>query len=142
MIQTGGWCRMRTPDEHTKLARAALDFHPDLDSAFEINVAKIRVTLPPELREQLKEPVERLIKRAKAVYDRKAEGNTSSASSRRSALRRGAGSVSNEGKVDAARHVRIALEHAAKKADEEPALKRIVQTLRTESPGVADELGW
>ena len=53
MIQSGGWSWMRSPDEHTKLARAALEFWPDLDEAFEINISKMRVKLPEELREQL-----------------------------------------------------------------------------------------
>ena len=32
MIQSGGWSRMRTADEHTKLAGAAIDFYPDSGS--------------------------------------------------------------------------------------------------------------
>lgn len=142
MIQSGGWCRMRTSDEHTKLARAALDFYPDLDSAFEINVAKIRVTVPPELRDQLKEPVERLVKRAKAVYDRREDGGSSSRGKRGTAGQRGGGTSHGGRQTGAGRHVRDALEQAAQKADEEEALKRIVRALRTESPEVADELGW
>ena len=47
LVQWGGWNGIRGIDEHTKLARAALDFDTDLDSVFNINVAKMRVTLPP-----------------------------------------------------------------------------------------------
>src|SRR6266508_1186447 len=68
MIQSGGWCRMRTKDEHSKLARAALDFHPDLDSAFEVNVAKATVSLPTDLRERLREPIDDLARWAQRVY--------------------------------------------------------------------------
>lgn len=68
MIQSGGWCRLRAPDEHTKLARVALDFFPELDAAFQINIAKMRVTLPSTLRRQLKQPVEDLIRVAKKAY--------------------------------------------------------------------------
>lgn len=142
MIQSGGWCRMRTPDEHTKLARAALDFYPNLDSAFEINVAKVRVSLPQDLRDQLKEPIERLVKRAKAVYDRKEEAGSSPAGRRGASARRLVPPTGSGGNGGGIPHVRIALEHAAKKADEDAALKRIVGVLRTESPEVAVELGW
>src|SRR6266511_4174980 len=68
MIQSGGWSRLRTSDEHSKLARAALDFHPDLDSAFEVNVAKARVNLPADLRERLREPIDDLARWAQRVY--------------------------------------------------------------------------
>ena len=54
MIQSGGWSRLRAADEHVKLARAALEFWPPLDEAFEINISKMRVRLPEELRDQLK----------------------------------------------------------------------------------------
>ena len=53
LIQSGGWNRIRTTDEHAKLARVALDFFPDLDAVFGINIAKAYVSLPVELREQL-----------------------------------------------------------------------------------------
>lgn len=54
MIVSGGWSRLRGIDEHVKLARAALEFWPELDEAFEINIAKMRVRIPEELRDQLK----------------------------------------------------------------------------------------
>jgi hypothetical protein len=73
MIQSGGWSRMRAPDEHTKLARVALDFFPELDTAFGINIAKMRVNLPTALRERLKDPIEDLIRVAKRAYDPKAD---------------------------------------------------------------------
>jgi hypothetical protein len=69
LVQSGGWSWMRAADEHTKLARAAIDFFPDLDAVFEVNVAKVRVTLPADLREQLRQPVEHLCSQARKVYD-------------------------------------------------------------------------
>ncbi|GIG91125.1 ATP-binding protein [Plantactinospora endophytica] len=68
MIQSGGWSWMRTADEHTKLARAALEFWPDLDNEFQINISKMRVKLPEELREKLDAPVAQLLKRAQEKY--------------------------------------------------------------------------
>ena len=53
MIQSGGWNRLRTMDEHSKLARIALDVPAALEDLFQINVAKMRVALPDELRPQL-----------------------------------------------------------------------------------------
>jgi hypothetical protein len=68
MIQSGGWCRMRTSDEHTKLARVALDFRTDLDSAFELNISKAKVNLPASLRDQLRPFLEELVREAQKVY--------------------------------------------------------------------------
>ncbi|WP_375424832.1 ATP-binding protein [uncultured Friedmanniella sp.] len=68
MIQSGGWSWLRGYDEHIKLARAAVEFWPDLDEAFEINVAKTRVKLPEELRDQLKPLVTMLTRRADDRY--------------------------------------------------------------------------
>lgn len=73
MIQSGGWSRMRAPDEHTKLARVALDFYPELDTAFGINIAKMRVNLPAQLRERLKDPIEDVIRVAKKAYNPRAD---------------------------------------------------------------------
>ena len=53
MIQSGGWNRLRTTDEHSKLARIAVDIPDPLEDLFQINVAKMRVSLPEELRPQL-----------------------------------------------------------------------------------------
>lgn len=53
LIQSGGWNRIRTPDEHTKLARIELDIPTAADTAFEINVSKMRVYVPIALRDSL-----------------------------------------------------------------------------------------
>jgi hypothetical protein len=70
MIQSGGWSNLRTMDEHTKLARVALSFDPRLDDAFRINVAKMRVQLPRQLREQIEKAIAPVIKAAQAAYRR------------------------------------------------------------------------
>ena len=54
MIQSGGWNRLRTLDEHSKLARIALDIPAEFDERFQINVAKMRVVIPEEARPQLR----------------------------------------------------------------------------------------
>ena len=75
MIQSGGWNRLRTFDEHTKLARIAVDIPPAADSAFEINVSKMRVTIPAELRGELKGIAATVASRAQSAYRQRAEGS-------------------------------------------------------------------
>lgn len=72
LIQHGGWSGLRGIDEHTKLARAAVDFDTDLDEAFQINVAKMRVELPPAVRQMLERPVHELCVLADDAYRRSA----------------------------------------------------------------------
>jgi hypothetical protein len=71
MIQSGGWSRLRTADEHTKLARIAISFAPALDEAFKINVAKMRVQIPGSIREEIARAISPVTKLAREVYDRK-----------------------------------------------------------------------
>ena len=54
LIQSGGWNRLRTPDEHTKLARIVVDIPRSADGAFGVNVSKMRILLPVALRAPLK----------------------------------------------------------------------------------------
>lgn len=68
MIQAGGWSGIRTLDEHLKLARVALSFEPRLDEAFKINVAKMRVQLPQQLREDFEKVVAPALRAAQAAY--------------------------------------------------------------------------
>ena len=70
LIQCGGWSRLRTLDEHTKLARVALRFLPQLDDAFRVNVAKMRVHLPCTVREQITQAIGPVTKLANDVYRR------------------------------------------------------------------------
>ena len=53
LIQAGGWSRLRTADEHTKLARVSVDIPPGCDELFRVNVAKMRVLIPPDLRDTM-----------------------------------------------------------------------------------------
>lgn len=70
LVQHGGWSGIRGIDEHTKLARAAIDFDTDLDAAFQINVAKMRVELPPTLKQMLERPIHELCVLADDAYRR------------------------------------------------------------------------
>lgn len=162
MIQSGGWSRLRTNDEHSKLARAALDFHPDLDSAFEVNVAKARVSLPADLRERLRDPIDDLARWAQRVYRQRDRSTPSTerdlqprpemgtpASRAPSRDESSTNNSRNSNGVDVTYldrqgpgRVRTALEGAAREAGEYESLGRIITALRTRDPLVADQLGW
>jgi len=71
MIQSGGWSHLRAIDEHTKLARIAVSLSPKLDEAFTINVAKMRVQIPGQIRDAVREAIVPVTKLAREVYDRK-----------------------------------------------------------------------
>lgn len=74
LVQYGGWARIRSIDEHTKLARAALDFPPALDSVFQINVSKMRVNLPSDIRPMLEQPIQELCLEAARRYRLSGDG--------------------------------------------------------------------
>lgn len=54
LIQAGGWNRLRTLDEHAKLARIAVDLPVGDEDRFAVDVAKMRVAIPEELRPGLR----------------------------------------------------------------------------------------
>jgi len=54
LIQAGGWNRLRTLDEHAKLARIAIDLPLGQEERFAVDVAKMRVSMPEELRDGLR----------------------------------------------------------------------------------------
>lgn len=128
LIQGGGWCGIRAADEHTKLARAALDFTPELDALFQINVAKMRVNLPTQLRPMLERPVQELCNRAQVAY-------------RKDAPAQRAVPVEASGARTNLLDVGLALSAAALETGEFDSLKRIAKKLRQRTPRVADDLG-
>ncbi|WP_326564445.1 ATP-binding protein [Micromonospora peucetia] len=141
LVQWGGWNGMRGIDEHTKLARAALDFDTDLDVVFNINVAKIRVAMPPQLRQLLERPVHELCMRADDAYrktSRVASEGLRVASEQLAALSRSEAS----GATPPMPVVGLALRAAAMRAGEYAALQRIGERLRAEAPDVAAALGF
>lgn len=134
LIQGGGWSGIRSVDEHTKLARASLDFGTELDPLFQINVSKMRVLLPPELRTQLERPVHELCHRADAEY--RHDAATRQVEAPKAPPISAASETSDLGDVSAA------LLAAALEAGEHAALGRIITHLRSDSPGIAAALGW
>jgi hypothetical protein len=157
LIQSGGWSYLRTPDEHTKLARAAIDFFPDLDSAFQLNVAKGRVILPLELRTQLKQHVERLTKKAREVYSQAARTDPGSGRPVQPQSSSGVGGTGNgqpaashtthagshaasgnRATATATARLGTALDSAAAAVGETRAWRRIKKRLRKDNPEAAD----
>lgn len=74
LVQYGGWNGIRAIDEHTKLARASVDFSTNLDEDFQINVAKMSINIPPDIRPMLEQPIHDLCVRASDRYRRAGEG--------------------------------------------------------------------
>jgi hypothetical protein len=139
LVQWGGWAGVRAIDEHTKLARAALDFGTDLDDVFNIDVAKMRVILPPQLRQMLEHPLNELCIRADAAYRKTSRGNsTAGTSASLPVQRRAEASLAADTGGTAAG---LALRSAAMQAGEYEAFRRIVSVLRQHAPEVADSLG-
>lgn len=128
LVQWGGWAGMRGIDEHLKLARAALDFDTDLDGVFNINVAKMRVTVPAQLRQMIERPIHELCLRADDTY-RKASTERSGAVKKRPGQ-------TSDGAVTL-----LALRSAAMATGNYEALKQMLQQLRDASPEVAKSLG-
>lgn len=119
VIQFGGWNGLRAIDEHTKLARAAIDFGTELDEAFQVNVAKIRVALPASLRQMLERPVHELCIRASDVYRKTGQPR--------------AASVQKGKRADLA-DVGLALRAAALEAGQLAALASVFDVLRLRQP--------
>lgn len=130
LVQWGGWNGIRGIDEHTKLARASLDFDTDLDEAFNINVAKMRVSVPAQLKQMLDRPIHELCVRADDAYRKTSRREI--ADRRHSSLRPGAQPAATLG---------LALRSAAMQAGEYDAFERIVAVLNTAAPQEAQTLG-
>lgn len=130
LVQSGGWAGLRGIDEHTKLARAALDFPTALDEVFKINVAKMRVSIPSELRESVARPVNELCTLADATYRR-------SADSRKRQPKQQSGRRQGD-----MMSIGLALEAAAIRAGHLSALDDIMDHLRVADAELAAALGY
>ncbi len=128
LVHSGGWAGLRAIDEHTKFARAAIEFEPDLDNTFKVNVAKMRVTIPTSANTQFQQPVAELCREAMQRYRRGELSNRHSPSTR--------GSSSDLAVAG------VALHAAAIRSGDVAALHRIAAVLRDHAPEMATDLGW
>ena len=139
LVQWGGWNGIRGIDEHTKLARASLEFDTDLDSVFNINVAKMRVTFPPQIRQMLDRPINDLCSYADDRY-RKASRRTVKEQSFEPDAQPAA-RPQQDGSTSSRSHAGLALRVAAMQTGEYAAFRRIVAELKSMAPEVASSLG-
>lgn len=171
LIQWGGWSGLRVIDEHTKLARVAVDFTPDLDAAFGINISKAIVKLPAEFKEAIQPEIKRVCSLADNRYrnaDRPKRPKTPPRPPAPPSPPPSGGATpagpyglppltptspapappsdvppGNDPPPErSAPAARTALERAAKEAGEDDALDRIMTNLQRLSPEVARDLGW
>ncbi|KUI15393.1 ATP-binding protein [Mycolicibacterium acapulense] len=127
LVQWGGWAGIRSIDEHTKLARASLEFDTDLDEAFNINVAKMRVSVPGQLRQMIERPINEICSLADDLYRK----STNSKHERDRTI-----TDSFSGGHD----VGLALKGAAVEVGEIRAFKKIAAELRKSEPEIAKSL--
>jgi hypothetical protein len=130
LIQFGGWNGIRGIDEHTKLARASIDFDTDLDELFQINVAKMSVVLPAPLRNMLERPIHDLCVRADSAYRQAA----SVGDSRKPPAKGG----SADGVL--LREVGVALKAALLESSDISTLRGTITTLKVHHPELAQSL--
>jgi hypothetical protein len=140
LVQWGGWNGIRGIDEHTKLARAALDFDTDLDSVFNINVAKMRVMIPAQLRQMLAQPINELCGQADDAY-RKTPRHSAPDLAAGDDLDKEPSAAPEKPRKAPSADTALALRAAAMHAGEYEAFQRIVTTLQQQAPEVAAALG-
>ena len=135
LVQWGGWAGIRTIDEHTKSARASLDFGTTLDEAFNINVAKMRVNLPGQLRKMMARPVNELCIAADASYRRNSQRKNEDApdSPKRPFI---------PGGDESGAAIGLALRTAAARTGNFEALEAISTLIKNEMPDLARHLGF
>lgn len=130
MVQSGTWAGIRSIDEHTKFARAALNFPTALDEHFRVNVAKMKATIPANLKDLIGPPVNELCSAANASYrraslvERRANGNRQG---------RHSGGLQSAG---------VSLRVAAALAGATSTLEEIAEVLRESDPEAAEALGF
>jgi hypothetical protein len=141
LVQWGGWSGIRGIDEHTKLARASLDFDTDLDAVFNINVAKMKVALPAQLRQLIEGPVNELCLLADDAYRKTSRAQLRAVlPEQRQPAETRSGALTGQA-PSSSPAAGLALRVAAMQADQWAAWERIEAVLRAESPEVAQELG-
>jgi hypothetical protein len=135
LVQWGGWNGIRGIDEHTKLARASLEFDTDLDSVFNINVSKMRVALPAQIRQMIDRPINELCAHADDRY-RKASRHVSADESPQ-LVRKSEEQGPVRHPVTFRSDAVIALRAAAMEAGEYAAFLRILTVLAERAPQMA-----
>lgn len=80
LLQSGGWCGLRTSDEHSKLARVLVEIPAGFDDLFKVNISKMKINFPRELREETIHKLAPTLKKANDSYRTQGEASFSGAS--------------------------------------------------------------
>ena len=128
MIQSGGWSGLRAADEHTKLARVALEFPTKADAEFKIDVSKMRVGLPPAIKALIVQPINELTKVADRRYRSSGASHNLEAPTNRQNQHFGEAGA--------------ALSVAALEEGLTVELDRVMKRLSTDNPALAEAFGW
>jgi hypothetical protein len=135
LVQWGSWGGTRGIDEHTKLARASLDFTSTLDEVFNINVAKMRVSVPAQLKQMLERPVSELCILADRVYRRHNADTTDEVDD----------VIEHDEKVPASgslSEIGLAIKSAAILSGQYDAFKKVMELMHNQHPELARGLGF
>ncbi len=68
LLQSGGWCGLRTSDEHSKLARVMVDIPPGFDELFKVNISKMKINFPSEIKQEVILKLSPVLKLADETY--------------------------------------------------------------------------
>jgi hypothetical protein len=77
LLQSGGWCGLRTSDEHSKLARVLVEIPAGFDDLFKVNISKMKINFPREMREETILKLAPIIKKANDSYRTQGEASFS-----------------------------------------------------------------
>jgi hypothetical protein len=137
LIRWGGWLTVKSVDEHTKLARIALEIPSELDAQFQLNVAKSSLTLPLELK-RLLHPI------ASDVYGKANKRYRAKLAPLDLGALPGKGSVVIAATRRKLTAVALAstLETLASVHGKENQLDELKALVRSATPEIADEIGW
>lgn len=136
LIRWGGWLRTRASDEHTKLARIALDFGSELDSVFQVNVAKSAITLPVAVKGMFSAPIKEVAAAAQKRYRSKVVPlGTNVLPGRKQA-------VSTVERQVSAIALAALLESVANHNGLTEDLKKLKLAMKEQQPTVANQIGW
>ncbi|MBU3598802.1 ATP-binding protein [Polynucleobacter bastaniensis] len=80
LLQSGGWCGLRTSDEHSKLARVLVEIPAGFDDLFKVNISKMKINFPREMREEVIHKLSPTLKKANDSYRTQGEASFSGAS--------------------------------------------------------------
>lgn len=141
LVQSGGWAGLRAADEHTKLARIAVDFETRMDEDFKIDVAKMKVSIPSQLRKNLERVANETCREAEHVYRHSTRDAPESSGHRAERTETSIPTKPLSEPSMEAEELTLALAGAAARVGETEALVRIMKDLAVTNPSVAARFG-